>query len=129
MGLPFLLGAAFGWLGRTNENKRAGVKQKQTHEGIMLAFFLLAFLGGTGGLLSTAMQGHDIGESKHFISAGIVLALLLGNAIIAYSGFTIGNDGSAKGRLQGRTVHAYLGAATMTAILVHAGLGLKILME
>ena len=125
MGTP---GAVVGWKGRLNENKKEGVQQKKLHENIMLAFFLLAFLGGTGGTLSVAMQGFDIWESPHFISAVTVLALLGLNSIIAYSGFTIGTDGTPKGRIQGRKFHSYFGVATMTAFLVHGILGANILL-
>lgn len=126
MGFP---GATIGWLGRLNENKRDGVKQKQLHETIMLAFALLAALGGFGGTISVAMQGYDVWQSVHAKSAAAILLFLALNAIIAYSGFSIGNDGTPKGRLQGRKLHAYLGSATMTAFLVHAYLGVKILLE
>lgn len=120
MGTP---GAVIGWLGRTNDDKVAGVKQKQLHENIMLAFWLLAFAGATGGILSTVMQGKDILQSPHALSAGVVLALLTANATVAYSGFTIGGDSTSAGRQQGRTLHAYLGAGTMVALLVHGVLG------
>lgn len=120
MGAP---GAAIGWLGRTNSDKAAGVKQKQLHENIMLAFWLLAFAGATGGILSTVMQGRDILVSPHAKSAGVVLALLTANAVVAYSGFTIGGGASPAGRQQGRKLHAYLGAGTMVALLVHGALG------
>lgn len=126
MGLP---GALIGWSGRLDENKREGVKKKKLHENIMLAFFLLAFLGGFGGTLATAMGGYDIYESPHAKSAAAVLLLLLANTVIAYSGFTIGNDGSPKGRQSGRKLHAYFGSATMAALFVHAFLGIRILFE
>lgn len=125
MGMP---GAYIGWQGRLNEDKKAGVKQKRLHETIMIAFFLLAFLGGVGGTLSVAMQGYDIWESPHFKSAAVCLALLGANSVVAYSGFTVGNDGTPKGRLQGRTLHAYLGGAGMAAFLIHGVLGAKILL-
>lgn len=120
MGTP---GAVIGWLGRINEDKKAGVKQKQLHENIMLAFWLLAFAGASGGILSTVMQGKDILQSPHALSAGVVLALLTANATVAYSGFTIGGSSTPAGRQQGRTLHAYLGAGTMVALLVHGVLG------
>lgn len=125
MGLP---GAVIGWQGRLNENKKEGVQQKKLHENIMLAFFLLAFLGGTGGTLSTAMQGYDVWQTPHASSALVVLLLLGANSFIAYSGFTIGNDGTPKGRLQGRKLHSYFGIAAMTAFAVHAFLGVQILL-
>ncbi|KAI0563151.1 hypothetical protein FGB62_45g180 [Gracilaria domingensis] len=125
MGMP---GAYFGWAGRLNANKKEGVQQKKLHENVMLAFFLLAFLGGTGGTLSVAMQGYDIWQSPHFLSAALVLGMLTVNSVLAYSGFTLGNDGTAKGRLQGRKLHAYFGAATMAVFLVHGVLGALILL-
>lgn len=125
MGVP---GAAFGWQGRLNEDKKKGVQQKKLHEIVMVAFGLLAFFGGVGGILSTAMQGYDILTTPHALSAGLVLAALATNGILAYSGFTIGTDGTPKGRIRGRTVHAYLGAATMTLFVLHAALGVVILL-
>lgn len=126
MGVP---GAALGWIGRLSKDKKAGLQKKRLHENIMVAFFLLAFLGGTGGTLSVAMQGHDVWQTPHFGSSVAVLALLGANAVLAYSGFTLGTDGSAKGRLTGRKYHAYLGLFTMAVILVHAILGLRILLD
>lgn len=126
MGVP---GAYIGWQGRLNEDKRAGVGQKKLHENIMLAFFLLAILGGSGGTLATVMQGYDIWESAHAKSSLIVLLLLAANSVIAYTGFTIGTDGTPKGRLQGRKFHAYFGIATMLVFLIHAGLGVSILLS
>lgn len=125
MGLP---GAVIGWNGRLNENKKDGVKQKQLHENIMLAFFLLAFLGGTGGTLSVAMQGYDIWETPHFKSAAACLLLLGANSVIAYSGFTLGNDGTPKGRQAGRKLHAWFGSVSMAAFFIHGVLGAKILL-
>lgn len=125
MGFP---GAYIGWQGRLNENKREGVNQKKLHENVMLGFFLFAFLGSTGGTLSVAVQGFDIWESPHAISALVVLLLLAANSLIAYTGFTIGTDGTPKGRLQGRKLHSYFGIAVMGAFLVHAGLGVKLLL-
>lgn len=125
MGMP---GAAFGWQGRLNEDKKAGLKQKTLHENIMVAFGLLAFLGGTGGTLSVAMQGYDIFQTPHAISAAVVLAALFANAVLAYSGFSIGSDGSPKAKLKGRTIHAYLGAATMAIFVIHAIIGVNVLL-
>lgn len=116
-------GGAIGWAGRLNKDKKAGVAQKNLHENIMLAFTLLATLGGIGGTLSTAMQGYDVWESPHFISAAVLLTALTANAVLAYTGFSLGGDGSPKARLAGRTAHAWFGVATMTAFLVHAYLG------
>lgn len=126
MGMP---GALIGWNGRQNEDKRKGVEQKQLHENIMIAFTLLAAFGGFGGTLSVVMQGYDIWTSPHALSAALVLLLLVANAVMAYSGFTIGNDGSPAGRLQGRTIHAYFGAATMAVFLLHGYLGASILLQ
>lgn len=126
MGVP---GAAIGWAGRLDKNKKEGVQKKKLHENIMLAFFLLAFMGGFGGILATAMGGYDIFQSPHAKSAAAVMLLLLANTVIAYSGFTIGNDGSPKGRQSGRTLHAWFGTATVAALFAHAFLGIRILLE
>lgn len=125
MGVP---GAVFGWQGRLNEDKKKGVQQKQLHENVMIAFFLLAAFGGFGGTLSTAMQGYDVWQSPHAISALVVLLLLGANSVVAYSGFTIGNDGSPKGRLEGRKLHSYFGLAVLAAIAVHIFFGVQILL-
>lgn len=125
MGFP---GAYLGWTGRNNKDKKEGVAQKKLHENVILAFYLLAILGGSGGTLSVAMQGYDVWQSPHAISALVVLLLLGANSAIAYSGFTLGNDGSGKGRQQGRTLHAYFGASIMVGFLIHAGFGVKLLL-
>lgn len=122
-------GAAAGWAGRLNGDKREGVKQKALHENIMVAFWMLAFLGGSGGVLSTAMQGYDIFESPHAASAALVLTMLSAVGVYAYSGFSLGNDGSPKAKMKGRTIHAWLGAATMGVFLIHGALGVNILLQ
>lgn len=116
-------GAAIGWAGRLNGDKKEGLAQKQTHENVMLAFVLLAALGGFGGTLSVAMQGFDVWESPHFLSAVVVLGALAANGVFAWTGFAAGGDGSPKARLAGRKVHAWFGVATMAAFLVHGYLG------
>jgi hypothetical protein len=126
MGVP---GAAFGWAGRTNGNKKEGVAQKRTHESVMLAFLLLAGLGGLGGTLSVAMQGYDVWTTAHAKSAAVILGLLLASAAYAYTGFALGTDGSPRARLQGRTIHAWFGTAVMSLFALHAYLGVKILIE
>mmetsp|Transcript_17427 Transcript_17427/g.37838 ORF Transcript_17427/g.37838 Transcript_17427/m.37838 type:complete len:225 (+) Transcript_17427:138-812(+) len=123
MGFP---GAYIGWKGRVNEDKREGVQQKQLHENIMTAFWLLAFAGGFGGTLSTAMQGYPIWTSPHAYTALLVLALLTANAFYAWSGF---GGGDAKSRINGRKFHFYIGVATMSAFVLHAGLGVVGLFE
>lgn len=115
MGVP---GGVLGWLGRTNTDAAAGAKQKALHENIMLAFWLLAFAGATGGILSTVMQGKDIFQSAHGQSSAVVLGLLTANAVLAFSGFSLGGSPA-----QGRKLHAYLGAGTGVALAVHAALG------
>eukprot|EP00188_Purpureofilum_apyrenoidigerum_P002537 Plantae.Rhodophyta-Purpureofilum_apyrenoidigerum.ctg26039.p1 GENE.Plantae.Rhodophyta-Purpureofilum_apyrenoidigerum.ctg26039~~Plantae.Rhodophyta-Purpureofilum_apyrenoidigerum.ctg26039.p1 ORF type:complete len:211 (+),score=24.14 Plantae.Rhodophyta-Purpureofilum_apyrenoidigerum.ctg26039:216-848(+) len=116
MGIP---GAAIGWLGRLSEDKKRGVNLKRLHESVMVAFLLLAFAGATGGTLSTAEQKIDIWQSTHFKSALVVLGLLTANAVLAYSGF----GSNPQSRTKGRTVHSYLGAATMVGLVIHGAIG------
>lgn len=125
MGTP---GAVLGWRGRLNKDRKAGVKQKKLHENIMLAFFLLAVLGGSGGTLSVAIQGYDVWQSPHFLSAALVLSMLTLNSILAYTRFSFGSDGTPKARIRGRKIHAWFGVATMTTFLLHAALGTNILL-
>lgn len=126
MGVP---GAAIGWVGRVNKSKKDGAAQKRLHAKVMAAFYLLAFLGGTGGTLATAMQGYDIWTTVHFKTAVAVLVLLGMNSALAGSKFKLGNDGSGKGMLAGRKLHAYFGTAVIVAFFAHGALGLKMLLE
>lgn len=124
-------GAYLGWAGRLNPDKRAGVKQKQTHATIMGAFTLLAFLGASGGMLSVAMQGFPVGQSAHSLSAVLVLVLLTFNGIYAGTGFGAGNKRgkeATEAMAQGRRLHAYLGAFIVGALLLHAFLGAQIIL-
>jgi Protein of unknown function (DUF4079) len=126
MGMP---GAAVGWAGRLNSDRRKGEQQKQAHDNIMLPFVILVALGGCGGTLSMAMQGYDVWQSAHAKSAGAILVTLVGSTVHAYTGFSLGMDASPKARLTGRKVHAYVDTAAMSLFLVHAYLGIKILLE
>jgi hypothetical protein len=124
-------GAYLGWAGRLNPDKKAGVKQKQTHATVMGAFTLLAFLGASGGALSVAMQGFPVGQSAHALSAVLVLVLLSFNGIYAGTGFGAGNKRGREATeaiAQGRRVHAYLGAFIVGALLLHGFLGLQMLL-
>ena len=124
-------GGLTGWAGRLNSDKRRGAQQKSLHANIMGAFTLLALLGGSGGLLSVAMQGFPVGQSTHAITAVVVLALLMVNGTIAGTGFGAGGKRGKEATdaiRQGRQVHAYLGAAILAALAVHAAFGMQILL-
>lgn len=78
-------------------------------------FFFL--LGGQGGLVLLATAGEPILASAHSSTAVIGIALLVAQAAL---GATMG------GSELGRSVHAYLGTATLAALVVHAWNGLQL---
>mmetsp|Transcript_21936 Transcript_21936/g.37849 ORF Transcript_21936/g.37849 Transcript_21936/m.37849 type:complete len:132 (+) Transcript_21936:459-854(+) len=121
-----LYGAYLGWKGRVNENKKEGVNDKKLHENLMTAFWLLSFAGATGGILSTAMQGYDIGESVHSKTALAMLLMLTINGFFAWSGF---GGSTPKERIQGRTYHTYFGFLIVGVMLAHSAAGIKLLFE
>ena len=82
--------------------------------GAALFFFLL---GGQGGLVLLATAGQPILQSAHSSTAVISLGLLLAQATL---GVTMG------GSELKRSVHAYLGSATMLALFVHAYFGFNL---
>lgn len=80
-----------------------------------MGFFFL--LGGQGGLVLTLIQGRNILESPHAITAFAGLGVL---AVQGVLGATM-EDNATK-----RTIHAILGSSLMGLFLIHAALGLKL---
>jgi len=115
-------GAFLGWQTRLGNGETVyplslGEAARELHPklmGLALFFFLL---GGQGGLVLLATAGEPILASAHSSTAVIGIALLLAQAAL---GATMG------GSELGRTTHAYLGSATLLALVVHAVNGLNL---
>jgi hypothetical protein len=115
-------GAFLGWQTRLGNGETVyplslGEAARELHPklmGLALFFFLL---GGQGGLVLLATAGEPILASAHSSTAVIGIALLLAQAAL---GATMG------GSELGRTAHAYLGSATLLALVVHAVNGLNL---
>lgn len=115
-------GGFLGWQTRLGNGEEVyplslGEAARELHPklmGLALFFFLL---GGQGGLVLLATAGEPILASAHSSTAVIGIALLIAQAAL---GATMG------GSETGRTVHAYLGSATLLALVVHAFNGLQL---
>ena len=94
-----------------------GDTAREIHPKLMGAALFFFLLGGQGGLVLLATAGEPILQSAHSSTAIIGLGLLLAQASL---GVTMG------GSELKRTVHAYLGSATMLALFVHAYFGFNL---
>jgi hypothetical protein len=108
-----------GWRGRVVVDQEAALKSRSAHRQLAPLMFMFLVAGYTGGVLSLVMQHQPILESPHFWTGSIVLILLVGNAMIAATGF-------GKNKLTFRTVHAYVGSVALCLLFLHALLGLKL---
>ncbi|HIK31344.1 MAG TPA: DUF4079 domain-containing protein [Oscillatoriales cyanobacterium M59_W2019_021] len=108
-----------GWRGRTATDPDVKQKNLGSHRQIAPLMFLFLALGYTGGILSLVMQRESIFQSPHFWTGSIVLILLTAQALLSVSGFW--GDRSSL-----RTVHAYVGSATLVLAIVHMVLGFKL---
>ncbi|NRB06222.1 MAG: DUF4079 domain-containing protein [Richelia sp.] len=95
------------------------VKNLSSHRKIAPWMFLFLALGYTGGVLSLVMQEQDLFASPHFWTGSVVLLLLLVNGIISLTKFG-GNQAALL------TIHAYLGSAAFSLMVIHAFLGVKL---
>mmetsp|Transcript_1700 Transcript_1700/g.4014 ORF Transcript_1700/g.4014 Transcript_1700/m.4014 type:complete len:249 (+) Transcript_1700:36-782(+) len=89
------------------------------HKELMGVMTFIFFLGAQGGLALQLVQGKPIMESAHFTSALVGFALLATQATLT----TTFKGENAK---TGRTVHAFLGSATMGVFFFHAYQGLQL---
>ncbi|MEB3335968.1 MAG: DUF4079 domain-containing protein, partial [Leptolyngbyaceae bacterium] len=124
----FVMGSAVGlagWRGRVIADQEVANQSRSAHRQIAPWMFLFLASGYTGGLLSLVMQQEPILESPHFWTGSVVLALLAANGMISLVGFGR-KSGSEERKSLSRTIHAYLGSATLCLMFLHALLGLKL---
>ncbi|TFJ83868.1 hypothetical protein NSK_004965 [Nannochloropsis salina CCMP1776] len=114
-------GAYLGWKIRSGDGdvEFTGKTARELHPTLMGLAFLFFFLGGQGGLVLLDVQNHPILNSTHAVTGLIGIALLAMQALLPKL-FDGDNGNSA------RTIHAYLGTATMALLFIHAGFGLQL---
>ena len=114
-------GAFLGWKIRGGEGdiEFTGKTARELHPTLMGLAFLFFFLGGQGGLVLLDVQNQPILNSTHFVTGSIGIALLAFQGLLPK--FFASENGEGL-----RTVHAYLGSATMLLLFVHAGFGLQL---
>ena len=115
-------GAFLGWQTRFGNGDQEypftlGETARELHPKLMGAALFFFLLGGQGGLVLLATAGKPILASAHSSTAVIGISLLIAQAAL---GATMG------GSELGRSVHAYLGSATLLALVVHAYNGLQL---
>lgn len=115
-------GAFLGWQTRFGNGDQEfpftlGDTAREIHPKLMGAALFFFLLGGQGGLVLLATAGEPILQSAHSSTAVIGIGLLLTQAALG---------ATMKGSELGRSVHAYLGSATMVALFVHAFNGLNL---
>lgn len=91
---------------------------RELHPTLMAGALFFFFLGGQGGLVLTAVQGKSILESTHATTAFLGLGLLAIQALLP----TLFDKGSSLPR----SIHAYLGTATMAVLYFHMAAGLNL---
>ena len=94
-----------------------GKANRDMHKILMPVMTFIFLLGGQGGFVLLRGQGQPILQSPHSSTAVIGLLLLFVQGLI---GKTMGDSP------EGRTLHAYLGSATMLALLAHAFYGFQL---
>ena len=118
-----LVGSYFGWqirLGNGNEVNALtlGETVREMHPKILGGALFFFLLGGQGGLVLLAVQGQEILNSPHVITALVAIAALIVQATLPLL--------FEKGGQTARDVHAYLGSATIVALFAHLATGIKL---
>mmetsp|Transcript_55434 Transcript_55434/g.134605 ORF Transcript_55434/g.134605 Transcript_55434/m.134605 type:complete len:254 (-) Transcript_55434:117-878(-) len=118
-----LIGSYFGWqirLGNGNDVNALtlGETVREMHPKILGGALFFFLLGGQGGLVLLAVQGQEILNSPHAITALVAIAALIVQATLPLL--------FEKGGQTARDVHAYLGSATIVALFAHMGTGINL---
>mmetsp|Transcript_55433 Transcript_55433/g.134604 ORF Transcript_55433/g.134604 Transcript_55433/m.134604 type:complete len:248 (-) Transcript_55433:64-807(-) len=118
-----LIGSYFGWqirLGNGNDVNALtlGETVREMHPKILGGALFFFLLGGQGGLVLLAVQGQEILNSPHAITALVAIAALIVQAALPLL--------FEKGGQTARDVHAYLGSATIVALFAHLATGINL---
>lgn len=117
-----LIGSWMGWqirLGNGNEVNALslGETMREAHPKIMGGAFFFFLLGGQGGLVLLDAQGGTILQSPHAVTAVSGMSLLAVQALLTL----LFDKSSAL-----RSVHAYLGSATLVLLFAHLATGVQL---
>jgi len=96
---------------------------RSAHKRVALWMTTFLAMGYTGGLLSLVMQKQPLLESPHFWTGSAVLLLLGLNGSLSLFGFGNQNVEIAN---KFRTAHALVGTATLSLLVFHALLGVRL---
>ena len=118
-----LIGSWMGWQIRGGNGSDVnaltlGETIREQHPKIMLGALFFFLVGGQGGLVLLDTQGGSILESPHAITALVGISLLIAQALLPLT--------FEKGGQTARSVHAYLGSATMVALFAHMATGINL---
>jgi hypothetical protein len=118
-----LIGSYFGWqirLGNGNDVNALtlGETVREMHPKIMGGALFFFLLGGQGGLVLLSVQGQDILQSPHAITAVIAITAMIVQASLPLF--------FEKGGQTARDVHSYLGSATIVALFAHLATGINL---
>lgn len=98
-----------------------GRSAKEMHPLVMSASFLTIYLGALGGLKSRSLNQKSLLETPHGLTAVLALSLMTIQALTPMA--------IPKGGKTARKVHTALGMTTFSLLIVHAALGLNLLMN
>lgn len=118
-----LIGAYFGWqirLGNGNDVNALtlGETIREAHPKIAGGALFFFLLGGQGGLVLKNVLGGEILTSPHALTASLGISMFILQALLPLT-FQAGGQTS-------RTVHTYLGTATIAVFFAHMATGIQL---